>query len=55
MTATVVDLWRLLNDHESRTVVMLDHSDVTGDVRFIIKFCFKRNVSECVIVADERC
>ncbi|KAK2191692.1 hypothetical protein NP493_48g07145 [Ridgeia piscesae] len=31
MTATVVDLWRLLNDHESRTVVMLDHSDVTGD------------------------
>ena len=33
MTATVVDLWRLLNDHESRTVVMLDHSDVTDDVR----------------------
>ncbi|KAK2191690.1 hypothetical protein NP493_48g07132 [Ridgeia piscesae] len=31
MTATVVDLWRLLNDHESRTVVMLDHSDVTDD------------------------
>ena len=33
MTATVVDMWRLLNDHESRTVVMLDDSDVTDDVR----------------------
>ncbi|KAI0230738.1 Receptor-type tyrosine-protein phosphatase mu [Lamellibrachia satsuma] len=31
MTATVVDMWRLLNDHESRTVVMLDDSDVTDD------------------------
>ncbi|KAI0231380.1 Receptor-type tyrosine-protein phosphatase mu, partial [Lamellibrachia satsuma] len=31
MTATVVDMWRLLNDHESRTVVMLDDCDVTDD------------------------
>ncbi|KAI0218665.1 hypothetical protein LSAT2_029625, partial [Lamellibrachia satsuma] len=31
MAATVVDMWRLLNDHESRTVVMLDDSDVTDD------------------------
>ncbi|KAI0209894.1 Receptor-type tyrosine-protein phosphatase kappa [Lamellibrachia satsuma] len=31
MTTTVVDMWRLLADHESRTVVMLDDSDVTDD------------------------
>ncbi|KAI0209847.1 Receptor-type tyrosine-protein phosphatase mu [Lamellibrachia satsuma] len=31
MTTTVVDLWRLLYDHESRTVVMLDDNDVTDD------------------------
>ncbi|KAI0209848.1 Receptor-type tyrosine-protein phosphatase kappa [Lamellibrachia satsuma] len=31
MTTTVVDLWRLLYDHESRTVVMLDDCDVTDD------------------------
>ncbi|KAK2172546.1 hypothetical protein NP493_950g01060 [Ridgeia piscesae] len=29
MTKTVVDLWRLLNDHESHTVVMLDDVDDT--------------------------
>ena len=33
MTTTVVDMWRLLADHESRTVVMLDDSDVADDVR----------------------
>ena len=33
MTTTVVDMWRLLNDHESRAVIMLDDNDVTDDVR----------------------
>ncbi|KAI0234921.1 Receptor-type tyrosine-protein phosphatase mu [Lamellibrachia satsuma] len=31
MTTTVVDMWRLLNDHESRAVIMLDNNDVTDD------------------------
>ncbi|KAI0234919.1 Receptor-type tyrosine-protein phosphatase epsilon [Lamellibrachia satsuma] len=31
MTTTVVDMWRLLNDHESRAVIMLDDNDVTDD------------------------
>ena len=32
MTNTVVDLWRLLVDHRSVTVIMLDHNDVTDEV-----------------------
>jgi len=32
MTSTVVDLWRMLADYDSRTVVMLDNCDVTNDV-----------------------
>ncbi|KAK2175548.1 hypothetical protein NP493_723g02053 [Ridgeia piscesae] len=31
MESTVVDLWRLLADHESRTVVMLDDCDISDD------------------------
>ena len=32
MTSTVVDLWRMLADYDSRTVVRLDDCDVTDDV-----------------------
>ena len=43
MTNTVIDMWRLLADHESCTVVMLDDCDVTDDVRISISF----NVALC--------
>ena len=32
MTSTVVDMWRLLYDHESHTVIMLDVESDTDDV-----------------------
>ncbi|KAI0224033.1 hypothetical protein LSAT2_024929 [Lamellibrachia satsuma] len=47
MTTTVVDMWRLLNDHESRAVIMLDDIDVTDDpgdgATVVRQFHLKRN------------
>ena len=37
MTTTVVDLWRLLNDYECRTVVMLDDVEDTDGVSKIFQ------------------